>query len=73
MSFVWKHPKSGFWFARFTDASGKKRNKSTKVKAQAKNKAQAERIAAQFEEAFNKRRTAKQLLAAMAEGHLARP
>jgi integrase len=29
MAFVWKHPKSQFWFARYRDSEGRKRNRST--------------------------------------------
>lgn len=30
MACVWKHRQSRFWFARFTDATGRRRNHSTK-------------------------------------------
>ncbi|MDC0259208.1 site-specific integrase [Verrucomicrobiales bacterium] len=61
MAFLWKHPDSRFWIARFYDQEGKRRNRSTKIEAKEKNRRQALKIAEAFEEAANKRKTARQV------------
>jgi integrase len=65
MAFVWKHPKSKFFFAAFVDHSGVRRNRSTK----STNEREARRIAEAFEEAARKKRTAKQTRMVIAELH----
>jgi len=57
MAFLWKHPQSKYFIARFFDLTGKRRNRSTRVLAREKNREEAERIAGAYEEAANKRRT----------------
>ncbi len=61
MAFVWKHPKSKFWFARFYDLQGKRRNRSTRILAREAKRKEAEKIAESYEEAANKKRTARQV------------
>ncbi len=67
MAFVWKHPKSQYWFARFSDRDGVSRNRSTKIRIKGatqaetrKNRKAAERMADHYEEAARKRRTLQQ-------------
>ncbi|MGB8355157.1 MAG: tyrosine-type recombinase/integrase [Chthoniobacteraceae bacterium] len=57
MAFVWKHPQSKFWIARFVDRHGVRRNRSTRETIRKK----AERIADSYEEAARKKRTARQV------------
>ena len=53
MASLFKRPRSRFWFAAFTDASGRRLKKSTKTA----DRRTAQRIADAFESAGNKRRT----------------
>jgi integrase len=54
MASIWKHPESKFWFACFTTAEGKRTKRTTKTT----DRKLAERLAAQYEEAANKKKTA---------------
>lgn len=54
MASIWKHPESKYWFACFTTAEGKRTKKSTKTT----DRALAKKLADQFEEAANKKKTA---------------
>jgi integrase len=65
MSFVWKHPQSRFWIARFFDRNGVRRNRSTRSTI----RKEAERLAAAFEEAARKKRTARQTREVIADLH----
>ena len=65
MAFLWKHPKSQYWMARFYDRDGKRRNRSTRTK----NRKEAEKLATSFEEAARKRRTAIQARRVIAALH----
>ncbi|MDQ3624436.1 MAG: tyrosine-type recombinase/integrase [Verrucomicrobiota bacterium] len=65
MAFVWKHPQSRYFVARFTDRNGKRRNRSTRTT----NCREAQRIAEAFEAAANKRRTARQVREVIAALH----
>jgi integrase len=56
MAFLWKHPQSKYFIARFFDLSGRRRNRSTRSTA----RKEAQRIADHYEEAANKKRTARQ-------------
>lgn len=49
MACVWRHPESKFWFARFTDATGKQVNRTTRQTT----RAQAQKVADGFEHAVN--------------------
>ena len=69
MAFVWKHPKSKFWFARFYDLQGKRRNRSTRVLAREGKRKEAEKIAESYEDAANKKRTARQVRDVIAALH----
>lgn len=60
MAFLWKHPDSKYWQARFYDRNGRRRNRSTRVVATERNRRKAQRLADEFEEAANNRRTALQ-------------
>lgn len=57
MASLWKHPKSRYWTACFTDSAGRRRKRSTKET----NRKKAELIAAKLEEAVRRKRTFKQV------------
>ena len=57
MAFIFKHPKSQFWFAGFLDGTGKRRNRSTRTK----NRKQAQKLAEQYETAARNKRTSRQV------------
>ena len=65
MAFLWKHPQSKFFIARFRDLKGVARNRSTK----STNRKEAQRLADAFEEAATKRRTARQARKVIADLH----
>ncbi len=65
MAFVWRHPKSQYWFARFYDCAGRRRNRTTRCKDRKK----AQRLADAFEEAANRKRTAAQTCRVIAALH----
>ena len=65
MAFLWKHPQSKYFIARFFDLTGKRRNRSTRSTS----RKEAQRIAESFEEAANKRRTARQVRDVIASLH----
>lgn len=65
MGSLWKHPKSQFWFACFTDANSKRRKVSTK----STNRKEALRIAWEFEEAYRRRRTTDQVEKVIRRAH----
>ena len=69
MAFLWKHPQSKYWIARFYDLQGKRRNRSTRVLAREAKRKEAERIAAAFEDTANKKRTARQVRDVIASLH----
>jgi site-specific recombinase XerD len=54
MASIWKHPESKFWFACFTTAEGKRTKRTTRTS----DRKLAEKLAAQYEEAANKKKTA---------------
>lgn len=54
MASIWKHPESKFWFACFTTAEGKRTKRTTRTT----DRKLAEKLAAQYEEAANKKKTA---------------
>jgi hypothetical protein len=60
MSNVWKHPQSQFLYAAFYDIDGKRRNRSTKIRAVESLRKRAEGLANKFEEAAQNKRTALQ-------------
>lgn len=65
MAFVFKHPKSKFWFAGFIDLAGKRRNRSTKKT----NRKEAQKLAEQYEAAARNKRTARQVREVIASLH----
>ncbi len=74
MSCIWQHPKSQFWYARFTDVTGKQRNRSTRVPIKGAtrsetdtNRKQAQKLAESFESAARKRHTATRVRTVIAE------
>lgn len=67
MAFIWKHPNSQYWQARFTDREGHRRNRSTKVRIKGASQAEtrenrktARRLADEYETASRTRRTVLQ-------------
>lgn len=65
MASVWRHPKSQYWTACFTDKDGQRRKRSTKET----NRRKAEAIADSFEKASRKKRTFSQLREVLHELH----
>ena len=65
MAFLWKHPQSKYFIARFFDLSGKRRNRSTR----STKRKEAQRIAESYEAAANKRRTARHVRNVIASLH----
>jgi len=65
VAFIWKHPQSKFFIARFSDLSGKRRNRSTRSTS----RKEAQRIAEAFEDAARKRRTSRQVRDVIASLH----
>jgi len=62
MASLWKHPKSKFWVACYTDTTGRQRKVSTKIEATEKNRKQAMRIADEMESAHRTRATTTQIV-----------
>ena len=56
MACIWKHPNSKYWMARFYDRNGKRRNRSTKTE----DRTEARKLAAIYEDASRRKRTALQ-------------
>lgn len=69
MAFLWKHPNSKYWVARFIDVTGTRRNRSTRIPAKEANRRKAQKIADSYEDAGNKRRAAAHVRNAIAELH----
>lgn len=71
MASLWKRQHSKFWIACFTDANGRQLKRSTKIKHSTKttDRRLALKIAEQFEEAANRRRTARQVREVIAGLH----
>ncbi len=65
MAFLWKHPKSQYWVARFYDRAGTRRNRSTRTKV----RKDAEKIANAYESASRQKRTAMQTRRVIAALH----
>ena len=65
MACLWKHPQSKNWYARFTDSTGRRRNRSTGTSV----RKEALKIAANYESAGKTMRTAKQVRKVIAELH----
>ncbi|HBJ83174.1 MAG TPA: hypothetical protein DDZ88_04735 [Verrucomicrobiales bacterium] len=65
MASLWKHPESKFFFACFTDRTGRRLKRSTKETGRAK----AQRIADAFELAARQKQTARQVRSVIAELH----
>lgn len=63
MASVWKHHKSQYWYARFTDADGVQRNRSTKLTKEK----DALRLAMEWEDAYRRELTQAQVLKVMSE------
>ena len=63
MASVWKHPKSKFWYARFTNSAGIQQNRSTKTTDRRK----AERLANQYEDAYRHKLTEVQIRRVLSE------
>ena len=70
MAFVWRHPTSKYWMARFYDREGKRRNRSTKIEARGeKSRKAAQSIADEYEGAAKRKRTAFQMRKVISELH----
>ncbi len=69
MAFLWKHPQSQYWIARFFDKEGQRRNRSTRVVNREGNRKQAQKIADTYEEAARNKRTAVQTRKVIASLH----
>lgn len=77
MAFLWQHPNSQYWIARFYDQEGKRRNRTTKVRVKGStpaetrsNRKSATLLADEFEEASRRRRTvlnARRVIAELTE------
>ena len=65
MACLWKHPQSKNWYAKFTDSTGRRRNRSTGTA----NRKEALKIAQSYEAAGKTVRTAKQVRKVIAELH----
>jgi integrase len=65
MASIWKHPKSRFWTACFTDRNGRRLKRSTKTT----DRKCALKLAEQFEEASRKKRTAQQARRVLQDVH----
>jgi hypothetical protein len=65
MACIWKHPQSKNWYARFTDSTGRRRNRSTGTP----NRKEALKIAQSYEAAGKTVRTAKQVRKVITELH----
>ncbi len=65
MSSLWKHPKSKYWVACFTDRAGRRLKRSTKETDRKK----AQKIAEAYEEGARRVRTAKQVRAVLTSLH----
>ena len=63
MASLWKHPRSKFFTACWTDSTGRRMKRSTK----STDKREAEKLARQFEEESRSRRTAKQARRVLAD------
>ncbi len=61
MASIWKHPMSRFWYACFTDKSGRQLKTSTKLPNTEKNRKMAQRIADDLEMAHRENQTATQI------------
>ncbi len=69
MAFLWKHPQSQYWIARFFDKEGQRRNRSTRIINREGNRKQAQKIADSYEEAARNKRTAVQTRKVIASLH----
>ena len=65
MASLWKHPESKFFFACFTDRSGRRLKRSTKET----NRAKAQKIADGYEQAARQKQTVRQVRNVIAELH----
>ena len=65
MASLWKHPESKFFFACFTDRTGRRLKRSTKET----NRARAQRIAESYELAARQKQTVRQVRSVIAELH----
>jgi len=65
MASLWKHPESKFFFACFTDRTGRRLKRSTKET----NRTKAQRIADGYELAARQKQTARQVRSVIAELH----
>jgi len=72
MASIWRHPKSKYWTACFTDAEGKRRKRSTRTTS----RTEADRLAHKFEEAARRKqtkRTARRVISDIYESLVGEP
>jgi len=69
MASIWQLDGSPYWIARFRDKHGKRKNRSTKIKATEKNRKEALKKAEGYEDAWRKEREAEQTQKVIEEGH----
>jgi integrase len=69
MASIWQLDGSPYWIARFRDKQGKRKNRSTKIKATEKNRKEALKKAEGYEDAWRKEREAEQTQKVIEEGH----
>lgn len=69
MAFLFKHPQSKYWYAGWKDENGKRVNRSTKIAATKRNRAEAQQIADSYEETSTKSRTARQVRQTIVDLH----
>lgn len=67
MASIWKHPKSKFWVACYTDTDGRQRKKSTRIESTEKNRRVALKVAESLEQAHKRRATTTQIFSMCAE------
>ncbi len=67
MAYLWKHPKSKYWYAGWKDENGKRINRSTKIEAKPALRRDALKVAYEYEETTRKHRSAKQVRKAISE------
>jgi integrase len=69
MAYLWRHPKSKYWYAAWKDVHGKRMNRSTRIiaKLTKQSRKDAQRIADEYESATQKTKSAKQIRQTLAD------
>ncbi|MDQ8200695.1 tyrosine-type recombinase/integrase [Pelagicoccus enzymogenes] len=61
MAFLFKHPKSKYWYAGWKDENGRRINRSTKIPCKQSTRREAQKIADAYADASTKAKTARQV------------